>query len=257
MCFNLQQKAIAAYKRAIYNGHKNEAAYWKGVAEQAKEWFSASAFAHPKLIVYTDKKPLHPQASIWGLVPNWAKTPDSIWNNTLNARGETIFEKASFKKSAIENRCLIPVDGFYEYHDFKGKKYPHFITRKDGEVLYFAGLWNDWKNPSTGDLLHTCSIVTTHANPLMAKIHNKPKLSGDHRMPVILSKELMEEWLKPLSEKELKELATYQLPDSEMVAWAVQPLTGKNSPGNVSGASEKFEYEELAEEQDDQLTLFG
>ena len=122
--------------------------------------------------------------------------------------------------------------------------------------MYFAGLWNDWVNQSTGETINTCSIVTTHANPLMSKIHNKPKFSGDHRMPVIFPETLADEWLKMLSIKELKELATYQFPDSKLDAWTVRKLSGKDSPGNVPEANKKHKYEELVFEDNEQPKLF-
>jgi putative SOS response-associated peptidase YedK len=255
MCFNLQQKARTAYKRAVHFGNKEDAEYWKRVDNQYDELFNASAFAHPEIIIYTNDKPFEPQLSIWGLVPHWAKDAKKIWNQTLNARGETIFEKPSFKRSAVEKRCLIPVEGFYEYHEYKNKKYPFFITHKEDKPLYLAGLWNDWTNTDTGEIINTFSIVTTKANYLMAKIHNKPKNSNDHRMPVILSETLTDEWLNPLSESELKELLK-PYPDSELKAHTVRRLSGKESVGNVPEASEKFEYKELVFDEEDQPSLF-
>lgn len=257
MCFNLEQKARAAYKRAIFHGNKEDAAYWLSVEKQAREWNIVSAFSHPEIIIYDNNNPFKPETSFWGLVPHWAKIPESIWGNTLNARGETLFEKSSFKKAAEETRCLIPVNGFFDYHDFKGKKYPYYITLKDeDEPIYFAGIWNAWTNKDTGEILKTFSIVTTRANPLMSKIHNKPKFSNDPRMPVILPENVREDWLRPLSRKEIQELANYQISDSVLEAWTVSPLSGKNSPGNSPEANKKTIYAELNVREDKQQTLF-
>jgi putative SOS response-associated peptidase YedK len=252
MCFSARYQMQSALRRAIIRQQKNEIEFLKGLIKQYDELFYASAFAHPQIIVYKNEAPVDPVLSTWGLVPGWAEEPKAIWNKTLNARGETIFEKASFKKSAEEKRCLIPAVGFYEYRDFKGKKYPYYITRKDGEPLYFAGLWNDYQHRETGELISTFSIVTTRANPLMAKIHNKPKFSNEPRMPVIFPENMTDEWLKPLSRKEIQELALYQFPDSELDAWTVAPL--KNEPEAI----QPVHYPELEEENrgDAQLTLF-
>jgi putative SOS response-associated peptidase YedK len=132
------------------------------------------------------------------------------------------------------------------------KKYPYYITRKDGEPLYFAGLWNDYQHRETGELISTFSIVTTRANPLMSKIHNKPKFSNEPRMPVIFPENITDEWLKTLSRKEIQELALYQFPDSELDAWTVAPL--KNKPEAI----QSVHYPKLEEENqgDAQLTLF-
>lgn len=245
MCFNARFLLKASLKRAIHNNNKTDEAYWRSLLKQYDDWYQISGFAHPEIIVYTNNNPLSPQRSIWGLVPDWAKDPAAVWNQTLNARGETIFEKPSFKKSAESKRCLIPADGFYEHHDYGNKKYPFYIHRKDGEPLYFAGLWNEWTNRATGEIINTCSIVTTQANALMAKIHNNPKNSDDHRMPVIFPDNIADEWLRELSRAEIQELATYVFPDSMLDAWTVPKLSGKESPGNVPESNRKVDYPEL------------
>jgi len=257
MCFSARHQLSSALKRAQYMGDQDAAQHWRDLLKQYDEWFQVSAFTHPKVIVYENDKPFEPRPAIWGLVPDWAKEPEKIWNSTVNARGETIFEKAAFRKSAETKRCLVPADGFYDHHDFKGKKYPFYITGKNTEEpLYLAGLWNDWTNKKTGEVLNTYSIITTQANSLLAKIHNIPKFSNDPRMPVILPEDLREEWLKPLSQNEIQELATFVYPDSQLDAWTVPRLSGKNSPGNVPEANKKVEYEELQFKCGGQLSLF-
>ena len=75
----------------------------------------ASGFSHPELLIYTDRSPNFPVVATWGLVPHWVKDDEQrkkLWNNTLNARGETIFEKPSFRNAAKHNRCIVYVDGF-------------------------------------------------------------------------------------------------------------------------------------------------
>lgn len=263
MCFNARYGIKISLKRALHEGRPEDAEFWK---EQLRKYdeiyrfenlYQVSAFSHPKVIVYQNDKPFEPVLATWGLVPDWAKEPEKIWNNTLNARGETILEKSSFRKSAETKRCLVPVEGFYDHHEYKGKKYPFYITAKDkDEPLYLAGLWNDWTDKKSGEILNTYTIVTTRANALVAKIHNKPKSSNDPRMPVILPEDLREEWLKPLSPEEIRELATYVFPDSKLDTWTVPKLSGKNSPGNVPEASQKCEYAELDFDEDDQLKLF-
>lgn len=249
MCFSARFQLQLALRRAMSLLKKDEIEHLKGLIRQYDEWFYASAFAHPRVLIYKNENPAKPQQSTWGLVPDWAKEPEKIWNKTLNARGETIFEKASFKQSAEKKRCLIPAEGFFEYHEFRKKKYPWYITRKDGEPLYFAGLWNDYQNRVTGEITSTFSIVTTKANPLMSKIHNKPKFSGDSRMPVILPENLTDEWLKPLSQKEIEEFARYQIPDSHLDAWTVAPLK------NVPEANQPFYYPELDDENQGEIQL--
>ncbi len=210
----------------------------------------ASGFSHPELLIYTDRSPNYPEVATWGLVPHWVRDQEQLkklWNNTLNARGETIFEKPSFRNAAKNNRCIIYVDGFYEHHHYKGKTYPFFIKQNNNEPLAIAGLWSEWTDDETGGSINTFTIVTTEGNPLLAKIHNNPKLKGP-RMPFILPSELEDQWLvhidDELDQKSIEELIQ-SYPEEELTAHTVTRLRGKEYIGNVKEVSDPFEYEEL------------
>lgn len=123
----------------------------------------------------------------WGLIPSWAKE-ESIGNKMINARAETLAEKPSFKRLLHNRRCLIVADGFYEWRQEQKGKTPMYITLKDHELFAFAGLWDAWKSPD-GELLRTCTIITTQPNELVANIHN--------RMPAILPRAASDAWLDP------------------------------------------------------------
>jgi putative SOS response-associated peptidase YedK len=127
----------------------------------------------------------------WGLVPRWAKDPKA-GNKIINLRAETVREKKSWQTSLARRRCIIPIDGFYEWQDQgKGRrKQPFYITARDEGPLALAGLWATWRDPEAGDdELWTCTILTTTANQLMASVHQ--------RMPVILPPEAWDAWLDP------------------------------------------------------------
>lgn len=126
----------------------------------------------------------------WGLLPYWSKDID-FRNNTLNARLETISEKPSFRE-IIHNRCLVIATAFYEWHwlDEKGSKKQPYIIYAEEEIFAMAGLYSDWINPQTGEIMFTFTIVTTEANTTMQYIHNHKK-----RMPIILKKEDESAWL--------------------------------------------------------------
>jgi len=150
-----------------------------------------NGFLYPKTPVIANNDPTHIQMYHWGLLPTWAKD-DSFRKNTLNARVESIHEKPSFKPY-LQNRCLILADGFYEWQwlDSRGKKkQKYLITVEDEEAFAFAGLWNGWKNHTTGEILNTYTILTRPANALMAEIHNSKQ-----RMPFILSRNIEQDWL--------------------------------------------------------------
>lgn len=123
----------------------------------------------------------------WGLIPSWAKDP-SIGSRMINARAETVAEKPSFRAAFKRRRCLIPADGFYEWQaQPDGPKVPLYITLQDHALFGFAGLWEVWKDPASGELIHSCTIITTDANERVAPIHN--------RMPVILRPDTYAIWL--------------------------------------------------------------
>lgn len=125
----------------------------------------------------------------WGLVPHWAKDA-SVSYKMINARAETVAEKPVYKKLLASKRCLIPADGFYEWTTAPdGKKVPIRFTLATGELLAFAGLWTSWVDKQSGELLDSCTIITTTPNELVARTHN--------RMPVILPADHEARWLDP------------------------------------------------------------
>ena len=125
----------------------------------------------------------------WGLVPFWAKDP-SIASRMINARAETLVEKASFKNAFKRRRCLILGDGFYEWKKTPGEKtkQPIYIHLKGGKPFAFAGLWEEW-NSIDGSQILSATIITTEPNDLIKPIHN--------RMPVILPESEYTQWLQP------------------------------------------------------------
>ena len=139
----------------------------------------------------------------WGLIPSWAKDR-RIGSKMINARAETLAEKASFKGLLKKKRCIIPMDGFYEWKpgvdggpvNAKGKplKQPMFIHRVDDELLTVAGLWTAWKDPDDPDgrWLHSATIVTTAANDTVRPVHD--------RMPAILTPDHWLAWLDPVND---------------------------------------------------------
>jgi putative SOS response-associated peptidase YedK len=122
----------------------------------------------------------------WGLVPSWAKTPDTGLK-MINARLETVTERPAYRRAFERFRCLIVADGFYEWQRVTGgPKQPFHITRHDGGLFAFAGLWSIWHAPD-GTTLRTCTIITRPANAAVSALHD--------RMPVILAPEAESAWL--------------------------------------------------------------
>ncbi|MDK1028809.1 MAG: SOS response-associated peptidase [Anaerolineae bacterium] len=160
---------------------------------------------------------------IWGLIPSWAKDP-TIGNRLINARGETLAEKPSFRGGYKYKRCLVLADGFYEWKKTPGTKakVPHFIHMKTRKPFAFAGLWSEWHSPD-GSQIRSCTIVTTQPNPIMAAIHD--------RMPVIIDPDDYQRWIDPAAQSpdSLQPLIK-PYPADEMTAHPVSTLV--NNPKN-------------------------
>ncbi|KAG9150715.1 hypothetical protein Leryth_002890 [Lithospermum erythrorhizon] len=124
----------------------------------------------------------------WGLVPSFTKKTDKPDHYKMfNARSETIREKASFRRLIPNSRCLVSVEGFYEWKKDGSKKQPYYIHFKDGKPLVFAALYDSWKN-AEGEVLYTFTILTTSSSSSLQWLHD--------RMPVILgNKESSDMWL--------------------------------------------------------------
>jgi len=124
----------------------------------------------------------------WGLVPGWAKDP-SVGHRMINARAETVPEKPAFRNAFRRRRCLIPADGFYEWASGPAPKQPYHVTREDGSVFGFAGLWEVWRSQDGRDV-KSCTIITARANATLQPVHD--------RMPVILDPADFASWLDPM-----------------------------------------------------------
>jgi putative SOS response-associated peptidase YedK len=159
----------------------------------------------------------------WGLIPSWAKEP-SIGAKMINARGETVAEKPSFRAALRRRRCLIPADGFYEWKRTGSSKQPYYIRLNSKELFAFAGLWETWTGPD-GSELQSCTVITTEPNELMANLHN--------RMPVILATDNYAEWLgqgKDADAKEVERLRHLIRPFDAKLMEAYPISTKVNSP---------------------------
>ena len=155
----------------------------------------------------------------WGLVPFWAKDA-SIGSKLINARAETVSAKPGFRDAYRSARCLIPASGFYEWAKMTdGTKQPVRIAMKDDGAFAFAGLWAKWGGKSEPPLL-TCTIVTTEANELCQKVHD--------RMPAILAPENYARWLDVADRDPADLLRAY--PSALMQAYPIS--TRVNSPKN-------------------------
>jgi putative SOS response-associated peptidase YedK len=121
----------------------------------------------------------------WGLVPHWAKDP-SIGNRMINARSESAGAKPAFRDALRARRCIVPVDGFYEWKGARGERTPYLFRRADRALFGLAGLYERWLGEG-GEVVDSCTILTTEANDLMRAFHD--------RMPVVLARDDYSRWL--------------------------------------------------------------
>lgn len=183
----------------------------------------------------------------WGFIPSYIRTRNELEHFrkgglnprtnkydppilTLNAIGEELLEKPTYKKSALEKHCLIPSSGFFEWRHVyplskktgqplkTAVKYPYHIRLRSHGYFYMAGIWTEWTDAETGEYVESFSIVTTKANSLMEKIHNSKM-----RMPLILDEEKAWEWLFKASDPEsIKKIISYQYPADLMEAYPIR-----------------------------------
>jgi putative SOS response-associated peptidase YedK len=195
----------------------------------------------------------------WGLIPRWAQD-SSRAASMINARVETVAEKPSFRDLVSKNRCVLPMDGYFEWreqlrHDetkpMKSVKQPFYFSANlesgfsHNGVLAVAGLWTSWKDPNqpNSQLLHTVVALTTNANDMVGEIH--------HRMPVLLDEQGVDNWLDVNTQSPLVELEA--VPNDALVVCAVS--TKVNSSRN--NGSELIEPVVLTQtEPVDELKLF-
>jgi putative SOS response-associated peptidase YedK len=183
----------------------------------------------------------------WEFIPSWIQNNKELETSrekftTLNAKGENLLESKMYRDASLKRRCIVLSSGFYEWRHYKpigAKKenaYPYFITINEKPVFFLAGIYQPWTDKITGETIDSFAIVTTAANTLMSKVHNKKK-----RMPTILSESLAHEWLQDeLNESRIKEIANFQLDDKDMEANSIR------KDFKISAhPQEKFIYPEL------------
>jgi putative SOS response-associated peptidase YedK len=167
----------------------------------------------------------------WGFIPSWVKDPKTV-SLMFNARGETAAEKPAYRNAMKRRRCLVPANGFYEWKREGERKRPHWIRRKDGKPLAFAGLWEAWTGPN-GEELETAAIVTTAANDTLRPLHD--------RMPVVVAPDAFDLWLDPNADPKIAASLMTPAPDDLLEAVEVSSAVNRvanDDPALLTPASE-------------------
>lgn len=198
-------------------------------------------FEHPSFPIVTNTGV---QLMEWGLIPFWTKDAAQAKDmriKTLNAIGETAFDKPSFRESIKKRRGLLIVTAFFEWRDFAGKKYPYRISLKDQSAFALGCIYDKWVDKETGEIKSTFSIVTTAANPLMEKIHNLKK-----RMPLIIAPDNFQRWIDPNLGKEEVQGLIKPYPVEQMTAYTISQFANNSrNYRNTPEISEPVIYPEI------------
>jgi putative SOS response-associated peptidase YedK len=168
----------------------------------------------------------------WGLVPSWWSKPlKELKLATFNARVETVTTKPFFRSAFKRNRCLLPASGYYEWHTVGKEKQPYYFTRRDGAVMTLAGLWDEWRNPETNELLHSCTMIIGEPNRFVAEVHD--------RMPIVLEPAQFGPWLTGQAGLEILKSTAEEVLDKHPVSKRVN--SSRASDEDVT-LIKRFEY---------------
>jgi len=172
----------------------------------------------------------------WGLIPHWCSDPRG-GRRPINAKAESVSRLPTFRDAYALRRCIVPVDGFFEWRAIRGagRKQPYAIAMKDCSPFALAGLWENWRNSNTGEWERTFAIITVPSNELISQIHN--------RMPAILKPESYDRWLG-LEHDPHDLLITY--PSEPMTMWPISTRVNKpenDDPSILDRASEPSDWQ--------------
>ena len=167
----------------------------------------------------------------WGLLPPGDGAARRTRSPLINARAETIAHNPLFRAAFERRRCVVPVDGFYEWERLADRRQPYFIHRVDGRPLTLAGIWAPWRVTPLGELIGTCSIVTTAPDAVVGRLHD--------RMPVLLAERDWGTWLDPAADGSALQRLLRPSSGIELEAYAV-PLLVNNVRNDAPALLERL-----------------
>ncbi|KAL6872349.1 hypothetical protein HDV57DRAFT_267741 [Trichoderma longibrachiatum] len=187
------------------------------------------------------------QAMKWGIIPSWSRRKAASVPKAINCRDDSLRSHGGMWQSMKDRkRCVVVAQGFFEWLNVSTKeKVPHFVKRRDGRLMCFAGLWDSVGDEDTGDKTYTYAIITTTSNQQLRFLH--------HRMPVILdagSKDL-QEWLHPPQRRWSNDLQSLLKPfQGDLDVYPVSKGVGKvgrSSPSFIMPLSDKGKEYDIAQ----------
>lgn len=212
--------------------------------------YFVKGFEYPLMPVISNQKVSEIQMFRWGFVPphvsSWEQAQDFLKRyNTLNAKAETLFDSRLFGQAIKNRRCLVLCSGFFEWrHKSPGKKnsekYPFYVSLKDDGMFVFGGIWSQFTEKKSGEIISTYSIITTPANDLMEIVHNNKK-----RMPLIIDPENALKWLGDITENEIKSFFK-PFDANQLKARPIKKINPRLQYENDPGITVYYHYQELS-----------
>ena len=240
MCFHSSQTKTTMQLEKRYRAKRANTP--TGIGEHEYTFYHANGFAHRELLIIPQEEIDTLQPAIWGIMPEYETQNTKAayfkkaarYGGGLNARSEKLFDHFLYQEVIHQQRCIIPLTGFFEPHQWQGQKIPYFIRRKDGNTLSVAGIYS-----VTTDGVISTSILTKKASPMLAEIHNE-KL----RQPVLLDPSWENQWLEDdLTAYQIKELIQLNYPDNDLEAYTVsKDLFKRNVESNKEAIIQKVVY---------------
>lgn len=232
MCFNASLAQKAEKLEKLFNAFFDD--------QVLQDIYFQSAFTLPYWPVLKSEDPRHFYFLQWGLIPYWEKNiekAEKIRFKTFNARFETLSEKPSYRSPSDYNRCSVIVDGYFEWKEIDGKKYPYYLYMPDKSPFLLAGIWDRWIDKGNNNTYETFSVVTTKAEGIAEEIHNTKK-----RMPFILDRKNMSLWMD--KDKIFKDIREELVPSWEdLQAHPVSKLlTSRTKETNVQEVQNLIHY---------------
>lgn len=233
MCFNSSNNKRAEALARKYGRKTNVIEIWKEIMEEKRRngeildltdgAYNIPAYSSPYISIVTESDELQPMR--WGLISSHTKDWKTVVekdkkNWYKNARAEELSETWPYKFSFLSKRCIMPVTGFFEWHETEnGSKVPYYIHLPEEEIFSIGGLWDEWTNPDTGEKIKSCVMITIQANDLMRQVHNAG--NNPFRMPFVLTQDTIETWLdSSLPMPDVKKLLT-KITSEKMDAYPV------------------------------------
>ena len=243
MCFHTKQDHAIKTIQTHYNVSLSDPSL---AAHFEQPQYHLNGFSHPNMLIIPQQRPDLLAPGVWGLAPT-STLPDQLkayykdavrYGGGLNAQSEKLFTHFNYKTAAFEHRCIIPVSGFFEPHEYQKQKYPFYIHPKNEQPLALAGIYN-----LIGTFI-TFSILTQPAQGLLKRVHNVKE-----RQPIILNDALVTAWLSnELNEQAITDLITTTYDDTLLDAYPVsKALFNTRVDSNVASITQRVVYDGLPE----------